>query len=187
MTYEQLKLWDDQILEGEQREACCNNPTTCDCDFDCQLCEQECPCVSILEPGDPSVVGTEFPEDVFSNGFTSYGSVDELVADFSDDPFIKRREGSARFHALLEKIGALHDKKQRDYGSATDPFANVRASQEFGVKPWVGALVRLNDKVTRLKAFATKGELANESAEDSMLDIAVYALIALILYQEESE
>jgi len=46
-------------------------------------------------------------------------------------------------------------------------------------------LVRLNDKIVRLKSFAKKGKLANESAKDSMMDIAVYALIALILYEEE--
>lgn len=95
--------------------------------------------------------------------------------------------GDPRFHALLREIGELHDRKQRDYGSSADPFANVRASEEWGVAPWIGALVRLNDKVHRLKRFAQKGSLANESAEDSMLDIAVYALIALILYREQGE
>ena len=94
-------------------------------------------------------------------------------------------KGDPRFHALLEEIGRLHDQKQEDYGTDGDPFANVRASQEFGVAPWVGALVRLNDKVTRLKQFARKGSLANESAKDSMLDIMVYAGIAYILYEEK--
>lgn len=95
--------------------------------------------------------------------------------------------GDPRFHSLLKEIGALHDRKQEDYGATADPFANVRSSQEFGVAPWIGAVVRLNDKVTRLKAFARKGTLANESAEDSLLDIAVYALIGLVLYREESD
>jgi hypothetical protein len=94
--------------------------------------------------------------------------------------------GDPRFHELLEEIGRLHDKKQEDYGTDGDPFANVRGSAQFGVDPWVGALVRLNDKVHRLGEFSRKGALANESAEDSMLDIAVYALIALILYREQS-
>jgi len=93
--------------------------------------------------------------------------------------------GDPRIHELLAKVGEMHDRKQEDYGSEADPFANVRASEEFGVPAWVGALVRLNDKVTRLKAFARKGTLRNESAKDSMLDIAVYALIAYILYEEE--
>lgn len=95
-----------------------------------------------------------------------------------------RHPSSARLHELLVEVGDLHDRKQADYGTDTDPFANVRASEEFGIPGWVGALVRLNDKVVRLKSFARKGVLANESAADSMRDIAVYALIALVLYEE---
>ena len=94
-------------------------------------------------------------------------------------------DGDKRFKDLLWDMAVLHGKKQADYSSETDAFANVRASQEFGVKPYVGALIRLNDKVTRLKTFARKGSLKNESVEDSMLDGAVYFLIALILYREE--
>lgn len=99
---------------------------------------------------------------------------------------LDRHPASARFHELLAEIAELHDRKQQDYGSDTDPFANVRASERWGISGWVGALVRLNDKVARLQAFARKGVLANESADDSMRDIAVYALIALVLYEEAS-
>ena len=94
--------------------------------------------------------------------------------------------GDPRFHDLLVEIGELHDKKQKDYGRTNDAFANIKASEDFGVSPWIGALVRANDKMRRLQAFALKGELENESAEDSMLDMAVYSLIALILYREEA-
>lgn len=95
-------------------------------------------------------------------------------------------EGDERFKDLVWEILELHARKQQDYGSDEDPFANVRASQEYGVPAWIGALVRANDKVTRLKNFARKGALSNESARDSMLDGAVYNLIAVILYDEES-
>src|SRR6266487_1952918 len=64
----------------------------------------------------------------------------------AEKPAPARSKGSEAFHALLREIGELHDRKQKDYGSNTDPFANVRASQDFGVPAWVGALVRLNDK-----------------------------------------
>lgn len=97
-----------------------------------------------------------------------------------------RHPNSARFHQLLKEIGELHDRKQKDYGADDDPFANLRASEKWGIPPWLGALVRLNDKVTRLQSFARKRQLANESAEDSMRDIAVYAIIALVLYEQES-
>lgn len=94
--------------------------------------------------------------------------------------------GDPRFHALLAEIAELHDKKQQDYGRTEDPFANVRATEEWGMPAWVGAMMRLNDKVRRLQKLAQVGSLANESAEDSMRDIAVYALIALILYREQA-
>lgn len=92
---------------------------------------------------------------------------------------------SQRFHQLLKEIGELHDRKQEDYGRDDAPFANVESSADFGTLPWVGALIRLNDKVNRLKALSRKGSLANESAEDSMRDIAVYALIALVLFEKQ--
>ena len=96
------------------------------------------------------------------------------------------KKGSLEFHEELKELGALHDKKQQDYGTDADPFANVRAAEEFGVPAWLGCLIRMNDKMTRLKNFAKKGSLSNESVEDSLRDLAVYSLIALLLYREES-
>jgi hypothetical protein len=97
------------------------------------------------------------------------------------------RAGDPRFHAVLKEMGDTHDRKQQDYGTDGDPFANIRASREFGVSPWVGAYIRLNDKITRIKSFIKKGNLANESLEDSLIDIATYAAIALVLYREGTE
>ncbi len=96
------------------------------------------------------------------------------------------RPGDPRFHYELAHLGDLHDKKQVDYGTDNDPFANVRGSQDWGIPPWVGAMVRANDKVKRLQNFAQKGSLANESAEDSFDDLAVYAIIGKVLYREAS-
>ena len=96
----------------------------------------------------------------------------------------ERHPNSQRFHELLSEAGVLHDRKQFDYGRGDDPFANVRASEEWGLPGWIGAMVRLTDKVRRLQSLATKGELANEAAKDSFMDIAVYALIAHVLFEE---
>ena len=96
-----------------------------------------------------------------------------------------RHPDSARFHALLEEIGKLHDQKQKDYGRDDDPFANVRASTGWGVDAWVGCMIRANDKIKRLQKLAESGELANEAARDSFLDLAVYSLIGLILFEDE--
>lgn len=124
------------------------------------------------------------------NAIPVYHSVDELLANPPKDCYGERilsdlkRGGDPRFHAILEEMAALHDKKSHDYGAGVDPYANVRASQEFGIAPWVGALVRENDKTTRIKSFLAKGNLANESLEDSLIDKCVYSVIALLLYRE---
>ena len=90
-----------------------------------------------------------------------------------------------RFHEIIKELGELCDKKQADYGRDNDPFANVRASEEWGVPAWIGAMIRLTDKVRRLQRFAQLGSLMNEGAEDSLRDIAVYAIIALVLLEEK--
>ena len=95
--------------------------------------------------------------------------------------------GDPRFHAVLKELGELHDKKQADYGRDDDPFANIRSTEEWGLDAWAGAMMRANDKMKRLQSFARKGVLANESVQDSLLDIAVYAIIASILYTEQSK
>jgi hypothetical protein len=91
------------------------------------------------------------------------------------------------FMQIVDEIVAMHDKKQKDYGTNADPLANVRASADFGIEPWIGVLIRMNDKMKRLQKAARGGQLANESVEDSILDIAVYAIIDLVLYRETQQ
>lgn len=95
--------------------------------------------------------------------------------------------GDPRFHKLLKEIGDLHDKKQEDYGTDDDPFANVRQVEQIGIEPWKGSVVRMGDKWKRIQKFTRQGNLANESFEDSLMDMAVYALITVILYREAPE
>ena len=108
------------------------------------------------------------------------------VATLAEKPVtsVARHKNSARFHALLAEAGRMHDRKQADYGRDDDPFANVRASEEWGMPGWVGAMLRASDKMRRLQSLAQNGRLSNESATDSFMDIAVYALIAHVLYEE---
>lgn len=98
---------------------------------------------------------------------------------------MSRHPSSQKFHDLLDEIARLHDSKQHDYGKPDDPFRNVRSAEEFGIAPWLGCTLRMNDKISRIKSFAINGGvLKHESVEDSLKDIAVYALIALVLFRE---
>ena len=95
---------------------------------------------------------------------------------------------SQRFYDLCDSLKAMHASKSSDYGcpSGNDPLANIRNGATFvGIEPWKGAMVRLSDKVTRLASFNATGRLGHEGVEDTLLDLASYALLALLLYQEE--
>lgn len=93
---------------------------------------------------------------------------------------------SEEFHTLLKAMGEMHDRKQADYGRDDDPFANVRASEDFGIEPWIGCMMRANDKMRRLQTAAQGNQLKNESVEDSLMDLAVYSIIGLVLYRESA-
>ena len=94
-------------------------------------------------------------------------------------------KGDPRFLAILDEMKEIHVRKSADYGDQTDPLANVRASADWGISPWVGTMIRATDKIIRLQSLLTNGKLENESARDSLIDLASYAIIALILMEEE--
>jgi hypothetical protein len=73
---------------------------------------------------------------------------------------------------VLDEMRDLLISKQRDYGSG-----NILDFGDFGV------LVRANDKVARLKnLYIYNGERPrNESLDDSWVDLANYAVIAMMV------
>ena len=77
----------------------------------------------------------------------------------------------------------IHSLKSYDYGFQ-DPLANLRLCENCGIPAWVGVIVRLSDKLARLYSFCKKKKLKNESVRDTFLDIANYAILGLILYEE---
>lgn len=92
--------------------------------------------------------------------------------------------GHPGYLQLLRDMEELHCRKAADYGTEADPLANIRASSDVGIEPWRAAYMRAKDKVKRIDAYCRKGKLANEGVEDSMLDLAAYALITLLLHRE---
>ena len=98
----------------------------------------------------------------------------------------KISDGSERFLDVLDRIRLLHKNKSADYGSETDPLANIRSGAEFvGIEPWRGCMVRICDKMQRLKTFCRTGKLVHEGVEDTLMDLASYAIVAMVLFGEE--
>lgn len=77
------------------------------------------------------------------------------------------------FELVCREMLGTFIKKHKDYGKG-----NILDTGELGIA------FRVNDKLNRIKnLLLSKQELVNESMEDSWLDIAVYAIIA-ILYRK---
>ena len=85
---------------------------------------------------------------------------------------------------VLHELNILHGSKQQDYGRDGDPYANLRAGEPYGVPAWVHASIMADHKSHRIQAFVTKGKLEHEGVRDSLIDRAVYAIAAVVLYDE---
>lgn len=95
------------------------------------------------------------------------------------------RPGSREFLDVLEEMKRLHLKKTMDYGVDEDALSNIRSSADIVNMPaWAGCILRMSDKMHRIKAFFRRGRVEFDGIEDTLLDFACYAIIALVLFRE---
>lgn len=96
---------------------------------------------------------------------------------------------SQKYLDLLDTMKELHQKKSAGYAGAdnSDAWANFRLSQNFGVSPFLGCVVRMSDKYIRVTNLLKnpKNEQVGESIKDTLMDLASYALIAICLLEEK--
>jgi len=93
-----------------------------------------------------------------------------------------------RFREIQDEQFELHKRKNHDY-AAKEYLANLKASEAFGIDPMVGIVVRLTDKLSRVASFTKQGilEVKDEKITDTLDDIAVYAILARILYESSKQ
>ena len=96
---------------------------------------------------------------------------------------------SKRYYEVLEEMIAIHDRKRHDYADSVDIFQNFRTSEMMGLPAWKGVCIRLGDKFSRIMGFAKKEklEVKDESIKDTLIDMANYAIITLVLYEESQK
>ena len=91
-----------------------------------------------------------------------------------------------KFHQLVDEIKHMHDLKNQDYATDEDPLANLKDCVRLGLHPAMGTVTRMQDKVRRIESFFKRGELVNESVRDSLVDLAIYSLLAVIILDEDT-
>jgi hypothetical protein len=90
------------------------------------------------------------------------------------------------FSKILAEMQAIHNAKNHDY-AGDNYLSNLTACARLNIPPWKGALIRMQDKMSRLENFAKKEALQvkDESVEDTLLDLANYSILCLILYRNK--
>ena len=90
------------------------------------------------------------------------------------------------FHKLLEEIAELHDSKNTDYATIQGPLANLKDCERLGQPAVLGTVVRVQDKMRRIENFFSNGHLRHEAVRDSFIDLAVYALLGVVILDEKT-
>jgi|SRR5215203_264924 len=93
-----------------------------------------------------------------------------------------KRNGSAVFYELLDKMGDIHDKKSHDYASEIDPYGNYHfagmMSKIFSNPDDAGFISRIGEKIYRLANLENTFKLPkNETIEDTEEDLCVIMVL----------
>lgn len=132
------------------------------------------------DPSDEKLIGYKLdqgdPEPSCCEGQRMKG--DSLLAE-------RKHPSSVAFLDLLQEMRRLHESKSADYGSEDDPLANIRQGADFvNIEAWRGCMVRIADKVQRLRTYCRTGRLVHEGVRDTLLDLSAYSLLAIVLFDE---
>lgn len=103
--------------------------------------------------------------------------------DYIGDPLVKPT--NPKFNAILAKMKLIHDKKSADYANDSNRYANFESAAVAAGVP-VDAVFRtlIGIKLARLAELQGKGKQPNnESVQDSLLDLAVYATLYASYYE----
>jgi hypothetical protein len=83
-------------------------------------------------------------------------------------------------------------KKNSDYtggSKATDALSNFKVASLLGCHPVLGLLLRMQDKIQRVRSFIADGTLrvTGETVEDACDDMVNYSILCKALLVEETE
>lgn len=87
---------------------------------------------------------------------------------------------------ILDNMQAVYEAKDSDYSATGLPMGNLRKCEDAGIEAWRGCLVRIGDKMSRLENFLKEKEymVLSEKAEDTVIDLANYAILMSCLVEE---
>lgn len=106
--------------------------------------------------------------------------LEEQARDYISSHPSRRADLLQRHEELCNYARKIMEKKNQDYGADSDPFRNFR---EFGT---YGILVRLSDKLARIRTWEERGQFAvDETLQETVLDAINYLILYLAMKERE--
>ena len=99
-----------------------------------------------------------------------YGSKDGLMT-----------EDERRHRKILDEMADTFSKKNSDYGNAFEEILD-----DFGASYAIGRLKEKHKRLTQL-VISSKQKVEDESVEDTLLDMANYAVLTIMWLQKQKE
>lgn len=94
--------------------------------------------------------------------------------------FIKKLETGYKKNIEISR------QKNSDYAGGDDAFKNFRASEAFGVPVPMAIMVRMSDKMARIgNLLRQKAKVKDERIEDTLSDLANYAMILKVFLESD--
>ena len=81
---------------------------------------------------------------------------------------------------ITEHADSIVGAKRVDYSGLIDPYANFRRSELFGVPAWLGVIIRMTDKLSRIQSITNAAGVSQVKSEllvDTIADLINYSRI----------
>jgi hypothetical protein len=118
-------------------------------------------------------------DEILVNLKNEFATVDFATYGLSDNEKIYKN-----ICDLLDRMQAVYEAKDSDYSENDLPMGNLLESQELGIEPWKGVLLRIGDKKRRVGSFVKKEKflVKDEAVDDTLVDMANYSMLGCVLW-----
>jgi hypothetical protein len=118
-------------------------------------------------------------DEILTNLKNEFATVDFATYGLSDNEKIYKN-----ICDLLNRMQAVYEAKDSDYSENDLPMGNLLESQELGIEPWKGVLLRIGDKKRRVGSFVKKEKflVKDEAVDDTLVDMANYSMLGCVLW-----
>jgi hypothetical protein len=110
---------------------------------------------------------------------------------------IKKGCGHPKFYSILNEMAKLHDAKNSDYATKEDPLGNFKRVGELAKKyklvtegkesVKIAVIYMMKQLDACLKLLGNNQEGKVEGFNTRMMDISVYSILTIILYEESEK